>query len=108
MGSACSFLDEVLVHCHDDGRTICLANISRSALEDFGVQGGARIPLKDWNLLVHRNLSAFGGSIIEEKLRRGSCKTGQVRVTLKDVRRSREAFTVEVLDLNANTGFRPS
>jgi hypothetical protein len=110
-GGAAAYVDDPLVHCFDGNQTV-LAYVSRQALMDhFRVPGDRRITLAQWNLVVDSNLDVFK-RIIEAKYMRGDQGTyeahGQtypkVVVTLEDMERSGEAFTMEVL--NAQAGFR--
>jgi hypothetical protein len=104
--------DDPLVHCYV-GRQLVLTYIAREALEDyFRVPGDTRLRLAQWNLVVDRNLAAFK-RIIEAKFERDDWQIhdayGQsypkLAVTLEDMHRSGEEFTIEVLRLDA--GFRP-
>jgi hypothetical protein len=110
-GDASAVLDNPLVHCYS-GKQLILTYVSRQALMDyFRVPGDSRVTLAQWNLVVDRNLEAFS-RIIEAKYERDDWDVhsayGQsyprVTVTLEDMRRSGEQFTIEVLKLDA--GFR--
>jgi len=101
-------LDDPLVHCFAE-KQIVLAYVSRQALMDyFQISGERRISLKEWNLVVDRNLDAFK-PIIESKFERDEWEIfnayGQsypkIIVTLEDMQRSGEEFTISVLDLKA-------
>ncbi len=77
-------------------------------MDYFRVPGNSRVTLAQWNLVVDRNLDAFS-AIIEAKYERGDWDVhsayGQsyprLTVTLEDMRRSGEQFTIEVLKLDA-------
>lgn len=100
-GDAAQRLDDPLVRCHS-GKQIVLTDIERNALEDyFRVPGDTRISLAQWNLVVDRNLDAFK-RIIAGKFERDDwdvCNAykQRLRVTLEDMQRSGEEFTIEVL-----------
>src|ERR1700739_3617470 len=107
-----STLDDPLVHCHA-GDQVVLAYISRRALMDhFRIPGERRITLRQWNLVVDSNLDAFMG-IIEEKYEAGDREvhnaSGQsypkVVVTLTDMERSGQLFTMSVLDVDSRSHF---
>jgi hypothetical protein len=106
--NASALFDDPLVHCYA-GKQIVLTYISRQALEDyFRIPGDERITLAQWNLVVDRNLDAFK-RIIEAKFVRDDWEVhnacGQsypkLLVTLEDMQRSGEKFTIEVLKLKA-------
>ena len=101
-----------LIHCHA-GKQLVLTFVAREALEDyFRVPGEARITLNQWNLVVDRNLDRFK-RIIQAKYESDDWQVhnayGQnytrLLVTLEDMQRSGEQFTIEVLNLDAT--FRP-
>jgi hypothetical protein len=105
-GSASALFDDPLVHCYA-GKQIVLAYISRQALEDyFRIPGDVRITLAQWNMVVDRNLEAFK-RIIEAKFARDDWALHNAQgqtypkllVTLEDMQRSSEKFTIEVLKL---------
>jgi hypothetical protein len=107
-GDASPMLDHPLVHCFAE-KQIVLAYISRQALMDyFQISGERRISLKEWNLVVNRNLDAFK-PIIESKFERDEWEIfnayrqsyPKIIVTLEDMQRSGEQFTISVLDLKA-------
>lgn len=105
-------LNGPLVHCYAD-KQLVLTYVAREALQDyFRIPGDMRITPEQWNLVVDRNLDAFR-RIIEAKY---ECDDWQVHnafgqnypklvVTLDDMQRSGEEFTIDVLNLNA--AFRP-
>ncbi len=107
-GDASALLDDPLVHCFA-GKQIVLAYISRQALMDyFRTPGDSKITLQQWNLVVDRNLDAFK-PIIEAKY---ECDDWEVHnpngqsfpkiiVTLEDMQRSGETFSIDVLKLDA-------
>lgn len=106
--------DDPLVHCYA-GRQLVLTYVSLEALRDyFHVPGDVRITLRQWNLVVDRNLGAFK-PIIEAKFARDEWDFhnayGQsypkLVVTLEDMRRSGEEFTIDVLGLDAQFRHRP-
>ena len=91
-------MDDPLVHCFDSQQVV-LAFVGRMALDDyFEVPGDQRRTLKQWNLVVDRNLAVFE-AIISAKYERGERSTfdryGQsfprVDVTLEDMQRSGES-----------------
>ena len=107
---ASAILDDPLVHCFDD-KQLVLTYVSRQALMDyFQVPGDRCITLAQWNLVVDRNLDAFKG-IIQMKHARGAWEVhttpgGQsfckLIITLGDMQRSGQKFTIEVLNLDAD------
>ena len=107
-GGASAHFDDPLVHCFA-GKQIVLAFVSRQALMDyFHILGDSKITLQQWNLVVDRNLDAFK-PIIEAKYERDDWEvynaSGQsypkVVVTLEDMQRSGEQFSIDVLKLDA-------
>lgn len=107
-GDAAATIDDPLVHCFA-GNQIVLAYVSREALMDyFHIPGERRITLKEWNLVVDRNLDAFK-PIIESKFERDEWEIfnayGQsypkIVVTLKDMQESGQQFTISVLNLKS-------
>jgi hypothetical protein len=101
--------DDPLVHCHA-GDQLVLAYISRQALMDyFRVPGDKPITTRQWNLVVDRNLDALK-PIIEDKFERDDWQPRnafrqsypELLITLDDMRRSPEKFTMDVLDLDAS------
>ncbi len=104
--------DNPLIHCYA-GKQLVLTYVAREALQDyFQVPGDARITPEQWNLVVDRNLDAFK-HIIEAKYERDDWQVhnayGQsypkLIVTLEDMKRNGEGFTIDVLSLDA--AFRP-
>jgi hypothetical protein len=97
-----------LVRCHD-GRQRILAFVELEALEDyFRIPGDEHHTLRQWNLVVDRNLEAFK-RIIGTKYERNDWEVhnayGQsypkLVVTLEDMQRSGDEFTIDA-------GFCPS
>jgi hypothetical protein len=110
-GEGSPMFDNPLVHCFA-GSKIVLAYIDRQALMDyFEIPGERRLSLRDWNLVVDRNLDSFK-SIIESKFDRDEWEFysahgenyPRIVVTFEDMKRSGQQFTISVLDLDA--GFR--
>jgi hypothetical protein len=98
-----------LVHAFD-GCQLVLAFVDRAALRDhFRIPGDVRLTIRDWNLVVERNLAAFK-RVISAKYDRGQRSIyyghGQefprVDVTLEDLERSGEEFSADVLKINAH------
>lgn len=81
-------------------------------MDYFQIPGERHLTLSDWNLVVDRNLDSFK-SIIETKFDRDEWEVysayGQnypkVVITLEDMTRSGQQFTISVLDMDAR--FRP-
>ncbi|MFZ0847118.1 MAG: hypothetical protein WAM62_15135 [Pseudolabrys sp.] len=101
-----------LVHCHTD-KQLVLSYVAREALEDyFRIAGEDRRTLRQWNLVVERNLEAFG-RIITKKYERDEWAVhnahGQsyprITITLQDMQDCGEKFSDDVLKLDAN--YRP-
>jgi hypothetical protein len=110
---ASAFLDDPLVGCYA-GKQIVLAYISRQALMDyFRIPGDRHITLRQWNLVVYRNLDAFR-RIINDKFEHDDWEVhnafGQsypkMVVTQEDMRRSGEMFTIKALGLDAGFWLR--
>lgn len=104
--------DDPLIHCFAN-KQIVLVYVAREALMDyFQIPGERHLTLSDWNLVVDRNLDSFK-SIIETKFDRDEWEVysayGQnypkVVITLEDMTRSGQQFTISVLDMDAR--FRP-
>jgi hypothetical protein len=104
-------LTDPLVHCHA-GDQVVLAYVSRRALMDyFRVPGDRRITLGQWNLVVESNLERFK-PIFEAKFECDDCEVHNAQghsypklvVTLADMERSGQKFSMDVLDVDA--GFR--
>ena len=69
-----SALDDPLVHCFD-GKQVVLAYVARQALMDyFRIAGNQAVTLRQWNLVVDRNLEAFK-AIIEAKYKNGDWRS---------------------------------
>ena len=107
-GGSSALLDDPLVRCFA-GKQIVLVFVSRQALMDyFRVPGDSKITHQQWNLVVDRNLDAFK-PIIEAKYERddwgvynaGGQSYPKVVVTLEDMQRSGEQFSIDVLKLDA-------
>ena len=102
-------VDAPLIHCHD-GNKLVLAFVSRTALADY-FRLPKRPSMQESNLLVDRNLDAFG-RIVRAKYDTGERSIydayGQsiprVDVTLEDMQHSGEEFAADVLKINP--GFR--
>lgn len=112
-GDASQLLDDPLVHCRA-GRQLVLTYVSRQGLMDYcRVPGVRQITLRQWNMVVDRNLDAFS-RIIEAKFERDDWMIYSIRgrvlprlvVTLQDMESSTEDFSIDVLDLDAGFGRR--
>jgi hypothetical protein len=113
-GDAAPLLDDPLIQCQA-GQQLVLAYVLRTALMDyFRFPGDKRITVRQWNLVVDRNLDAFK-QIIQGKFERDEWEVhnrlGQsyprVLVTLEDMQRRGEQLTAEVLNLDAGFRSRP-
>lgn len=111
-GNTGAFLDDPLIHCFA-GQQVLLVYVSRQALMDyFRIPGGQRISLRQWNLVVDRNIDLLK-PIIESKFDRDDWDIYNAHrqsyprlvLTLEDLQQCSEKLTITVLDIDA--GFRP-
>ncbi len=107
-GDASRMLGDPLVFCFAEKQMV-LTYIGRQALTDyFQIPGPRRLTLKDWNLVVERNLDGFK-PIIESKFASDDWEIfnsyaqsyPKIVVTLEDMQRSGYPFTIDVLGLKA-------